>query len=244
MTQCTTADCEGDANNSFLCGDHIRKLQDELDKIPNLLEDLFITMAKLDKTAPQRHEGGGGLSTGSAMPLRYGALELRQALGLWTHANAEKLAKDQYAGNFLPKLKQLIDNATNCIDNPPEIRVITTCTCGGKVVTENPKPEAGETDSGVCEDCENYYEQTEAMTKFRIFRATPEHMQTRHALKWIRENANLSIKSTDVRNWAREGKLEPTNPKRSKREHPTYNIADILKIHYRHVQENRRSTNF
>lgn len=244
MTQCTTADCEADANNSFLCGDHIQKLQDELDKIPDLLEDLFITMAKLDKTAPQRHEGGGGLSTGSAMPLRYGALELRQTLGLWTHTNAEKLAQDKYSGNFLPKLKQLIDNATNCIDNPPEIRVITTCTCGGKVVTENPKPEAGETDSGVCEDCENYYEQTEAMTKFRIFRATPEHMQTRHALKWIRENANLSIKSTDVRNWAREGKLEPTNPNRSKREHPTYNIADILKIHYRHVQENRRSTNF
>lgn len=243
MTECTSMDCGMDAT-LYLCPQCIRDLQAWLDKIPELLDDLFITMAKLDKTAPQNREGGGGLSTGSAMPLNYGALEKRQALGLWVNTTAENLAKDQYAGNFLPMLKQLIESSLDLIDNPPETRVITTCNCGGKVTTTNPKPEDDKPDSGRCEDCDEYYEQSEAMTRFRINRATPEDLTTRHALKWIRDNANLSIKPDDVRNWAREQKLEPTNPERGKHDHPTYNVADILKIHYRHVSKNKRATNF
>ncbi|MGP5599584.1 hypothetical protein ACTXOJ_11390 [Glutamicibacter arilaitensis] len=244
MNTCGTIDCEAEAQDKYLCGKHTRYLQTELNKIPELLEDLFITMAKLDHTAPQRSEGGGGLSTGSAMPLRYGALELRQALGLWTHSNAEKLAQDHRAGNFLPMLSKLISDATDCIDNPPEVRVITTCRCGGQVVTEEPKPEDGKPDTGNCEICDEYYEQTAAMTRFRIHRATPEALRTRDAIKWIRDNAGISIKSTDIWNWQREGKITPTNRQEGSREHPTYNVADILKAHYLNVEKNRRATNF
>lgn len=243
MTTCTTPDCEN-PTDLYLCGECVQDLQTELKKIPELLDDLFITMAKLDKTAPQRHEGGGGLSTGSAMPLRHGALEMRQALGLWVNTTAENLAKDQHAGNFLPMLKQLITDATNCIDNPPEHRVITTCNCGGKVTTTHPKPDNGKPDTGNCENCGEYYEQTEAMTRFRIHRATPQDLTTRQALKWIRNNAGIGIKAEDIRNWAREGKLNATNPERGKYDHPTYNVADVLTVHYRHVEIGKRTTNF
>lgn len=244
MNICGTIDCEAKVNNSYLCQTHTKELQTELDRIPELLDDLFITMAKQDKTAPQNREGGGGLSTGSAMPLNYGALEKRQALSLWANTTAENLAKDQYAGNFLPMLKQLIETSLDLIDNPPEQRVITTCNCGGKVTTTNPKPDTGQPDTGTCAECGTYYEQTEAMTRFRISRATPENLTTRHALKWIRNNANLSIKAEDIRNWARDGKLNPTNPDRGKHDHPTYNVADILTIHYKHVQNGKRATSF
>jgi len=171
-------------------------------------------------------------------------MELRGALSIWTNCNAATLAKDKHAANFLPMLKQLITDATNCIDNPPEHRVITTCNCGGKVTTLEPKPQDGKPDTGNCNTCGEYYEQTEAMTRFRINRATPEDLTTRHAIKWIRNNASLTIKAEDVRNWAREGKLTPTNPERGKHDHPTYNVADILTVHYRHVERGKRATNF
>lgn len=243
MTECTSGHCNQPANK-FICADCINELQTELNKIPDLMGELFTTMAKLDKTAPQRHEGGGGLSTGSAMPIRHGALEMRTALAFWNHQDAETLANDEHAGKYKTVLDELIQDAMDLIDNPEEIRVITTCTCGGKVTSTQPKPEDGDPDEGDCEECGNHYQQTEAMTRFRINLATPKHLQTRRALKWIREHANLSIKSTDVRNWAREGKLTATNPERGKREHPTYNVADILTIHYRHVEGNKRATKF
>lgn len=244
MNLCGTNDCENPAQDKYLCGKHAGYLQAELNKIPELLEDLFITMAKLDNTAPQRSEGGGGLTTTSTLPIRPRAMELRQALGLWTHCDAETLAKDQHAGNFLPMLEKIIEDANNCIDNPPEHRVITTCNCGGKVITLEPKPEDTKPDTGNCETCGEYYEQTEAMTRFRIHRATPQDLTTRQALKWIRDNAGLSIKAEDIRNWAREGKLNSTNPERGKYDHPTYNVADVLTVHYRHVEKGKRATSF
>jgi len=243
MTPCASENCNREATKT-ICPNCIHDLQEELDKVPELLDELFTTMAKLDNTAPQRQDGGGGLTSTATLPIRVGAMELRSALGLWANVTAEQLAKDQYAGNFLPMLQQLISDAHDCIDNPPEQRLITTCTCGGKVTTNSPKPEDGTPDEGDCQECGEHYQQTAAMTRFRINLATPTDMQTRHALKWIRDNAGLSIKAEDVRNWAREGKLTATNPNRGKFEHPTYNIADILTVHYRHVERNKRTTNF
>lgn len=246
--ECTTADCRN-MTSTYLCGQCVSDLQQWIDRIPDIMEELFVTMAKLDKTAPQRSEGGGGLSTGSASPLRFGPMELRAALRIWQHQSAAELAKDQFAGGFQPMLQDLIRSAESIIDNPPEIRVIATCDCGGKVIAKGPRPEPTDSnpdpaDQGACEVCGQRYEKSEHATRQRILDATPANLRTRDALKWIREKAGLSIQSTDVRNWAREGKLNPTNPSRAKDEYPTYNVADILKVHYRHVGAGKRATRF
>jgi len=246
--ECTTDDCQNFAS-TYLCTQCVSDLQKWIDRIPDLMNELFVTMAKLDNTAPQRSEGGGGLSTGSKLPLRIGPMELRSALRIWAHQSAAELAKDKFAGGFQPLLEELIRNAENLIDNPPETRVIATCDCGGKVTTKGPKPEPTEknpdpSEHGKCETCGVRYEKSEQATRERILKATPASLRTRDALKWIRENAGLSIQSTDVRNWARESKLNPTNPNRSKDEYPTYNVADILTVHYRHVEVGKRQTRF
>lgn len=244
---CTTADCESPAT-LFLCGHCIRDLQAWIDRVPDLRRSLFTTMSKLDQTAPQNREGGGGLSTGSAMPISDRAMDKRAALRIWEGQDAEQLAHDQYAGGFLPMLKQLIEEAERIIDNPPETRVITTCDCGGTVTSTDPKPEPtikdpDPEDWGECRTCHKHIARTEHGTRARIQERVPQSMKTKDALKWMRDNAGISIASTDIRNWAREGKLIRTNPN-DEGERPAYNVAEILAIHYRHAGANRRVASF
>jgi DNA-directed RNA polymerase subunit RPC12/RpoP len=246
--ECTTPDC-GRLTTLYLCNQCVKDLQAWIDRIPDIMEELFVTMAKLDKTAPQRNAGGWQPSTGSAVPLRFGPMELRAALRIWQHQSAAELAKDQFAGGFQPMLEDLIRKAETLIDNPPEIRVIDTCDCGGRVIAKGPRPEPTDgnpdpTDQGTCEECGRRYVKSERNTRERILAATPANLRTRDALKWIRDKAGLRIQPTDVRNWAREGKLNATNPSRAKDEYPTYNVSDILNVHYRHVGAGKRATRY
>lgn len=244
---CTTADCEAEST-LYLCGHCIRDLQAWIDKVPEVRAELFTTMAKLDNTAPARGDGGNGATKESPLPIREAAMEKRHALRLWQGHSAQKLANDQHAGNYAPMLKNLITSAERIMDNHPETRVITTCPCGGTVTTQNERPEPttenpDPEDWGNCRTCGEPICRTEQGTRQRIQEGVPESMKTRDALKWIRDNSHISIKSTDVRNWAREGKLTRTNPE-AEDERPAYNIADILTIHYRHAGENKRPANF
>ena len=119
MTTCTTEDC-GNKASAYLCGQCTRDLQAWLDRVTVTRQMLFTTMAKLDNTGPKNSEGGGGGSTGSAMPLREGAMDLRYALAIWEGREASDLAHDQYAGGFLGELKRLITRAEKLVDLPPE----------------------------------------------------------------------------------------------------------------------------
>lgn len=244
---CTTTDC-GAPSELYLCPACIRDLQAWIDKVPEVREELFTTMAKLDKVAPQHREGGGGLSTESSIPAREAAMDKRYALKLWEGQDAQLLANDRHAGGYASMLKRLFKDADRITDNPPETRVITTCECGGTVTTRNPKPEPTEEnpdpeDWGNCRTCGEPVCRTEQSTRQRIQEGVPKSLKTRDALKWIRDNSRISIKSTDVRNWAREGKLQRTNPE-AEDERPAYNVADILTIHYRHASQNKRVTSF
>lgn len=119
MTICTTTDC-GNETSTYLCGQCVSDLQLWLDKVTPTRQMLFTTMAKLDNTGPKNSEGGGGGSTGSAMPLRDGAMDLRYALAIWLGHEAKDLARDPFAGGFLEEVKRLIDKAYALVDLPPE----------------------------------------------------------------------------------------------------------------------------
>lgn len=244
---CTAPDCDNEAT-LYLCIHCIRDLQAWIDKVPETRAVLFTTMAKLDKTAPSRGEGGNGATKEAPLLINEAAMEKRHALRLWENQDAQQLAHDEHSGGYLPMLKRLIETAERITDNPPEIRVITTCECGGTVTTRSPKPEPTDDnpdpeDWGNCQTCREPVCKTEASTMQRIQDGMPKDLKTRDALKWIRDNSNISIKSTDVRNWAREGKLQRTNPEATK-ERPAYNVADILTIHYRHAGANKRVASF
>lgn len=140
MNTCTTEHCNNPTPDGFhLCPQCTSDLQLWLDKITPTRQMLFTTMAKLDNTGPKNSEGGGGGSTGSAMPLREGAMDIRYALAIWLGHTAADLAQDPHAGGFLEEVKRLIDRAYELVDLPPE-EVIDHAAARARLETEVPGP--------------------------------------------------------------------------------------------------------
>ena len=119
MTQCTTADCGMDAT-LYLCPQCIRDLQAWIDKVPDMMQELLITMGRLDNTRTAKSEGGNGLTTEPSALISDRLLELRTALRIWENQNAEQLAHDQHSGNFIDMFVKILKRAENAIDLPKE----------------------------------------------------------------------------------------------------------------------------
>lgn len=140
MNTCTTERCNNPTpDRIYLCPQCVSDLQQWLDKITPTRQMLFTTMAKLDNTGPKNSEGGGGGSTGSAMPLREGAMDVRYALAIWEGHKAKGLARDPHAGGFLEEVKKLVDKAYELVDLPPE-EVIDHAAARARLEAEVPGP--------------------------------------------------------------------------------------------------------
>jgi hypothetical protein len=76
--ECTTEDC-GNQTSTYLCGRCVDDLQAWIDKVPALLAELPVTIAKLDNVRPA---GGGGCGSkpGSKAPINLDAVQLQQNL--------------------------------------------------------------------------------------------------------------------------------------------------------------------
>ena len=200
MSTCTAPDCEN-PTDLYLCGVCVSDLQQWLAKVKPLRAELFTTMAKLDQTAPTKSEGGGGISTGSAMPLRAGALEARQHLSVWEGRDAADLAHEEFSGEYINAVRKLIAVAEKIIDNPEEQFTFGICgaetgvgPCGATITAA---PEAVWTNCHACEAPHNVRERTEALRA----KAKGEPLSPREVRDYLRTNAGISIKTKDFENW-------------------------------------------
>ena len=233
----------------YLCADCVRDLDAWIAKGRELLPELGVTIARQDVVRSVGNEGANGTRTqGSAAPINIDAWQAREDLQADLAMGAQDYAKDPWSAGEVPRIIATIQRAELLVLGAPEIRVITTCECGGAVTSEKPAPEPttenpDPEDWGQCRDCGTKVARTEGGTRDRIAENVPESLKTREALKWIKERSGITIQATDIRNWAREGKLTRTNPD-DKEERPAYNVAEILAIHYRHAGANKRVPSF
>jgi len=77
--ECTTEDCRN-MTHVYLCTQCVTDLQAWLDRIPVLLIDLRVTIARLDNVRPVGGGGSGGSRPGSAAPINLDALQLAENL--------------------------------------------------------------------------------------------------------------------------------------------------------------------
>ena len=79
MTQeCTTEDCRN-FTSEYLCTQCVSDLQSWLDRIPILLVELRVTIARQDNVRPAGG-GGGGSKPGSAAPINFDAWQISENL--------------------------------------------------------------------------------------------------------------------------------------------------------------------
>ena len=79
MTQeCTTDDCRN-MTSTYLCSQCVSDLQQWLDRIPILLVELRVTIARQDHVRPAGG-GGGGSKPGSAAPINFDAWQISENL--------------------------------------------------------------------------------------------------------------------------------------------------------------------
>lgn len=197
---CTAPDCN-QPTDLYLCNRCTTDLAAWLDKIPPMQAELFTTMAKLDHTAPQSHQGGGGLSTGSAMPLRAAAMESRAHLAAWEGRDAKELATHPDAGGYLQAIRKLHDAAEHVIDTPEEQFAFGTCGAetetGPCSETITAPPETTWTNCRACEAPHNVAQRHDELKS----KAKGEPVSPREAREYLRKKAGVSIKTKDFENW-------------------------------------------
>ncbi|MER2134176.1 MAG: hypothetical protein ABS910_05785 [Arthrobacter sp.] len=226
MTICTTTDC-GNETSTYLCGQCVNDLQLWLDKVTETRQMLFTTMAKLDNTGPKNSEGGGGGSTGSAMPLREGAMDLRYALAMWEGLNAAELARDEHAHGFLAMIRELIQDAEKLVDLPPETIAYGPCQTPGCPAQLTGPPDAH---TSTCPTCEAVHDVKEHRAQL-LRKAHGEPKTPREAREYIQRETGLEVSKKDFENWVQRGHLthvEERDMADGKR-HKLYLPGDVFK---------------
>jgi hypothetical protein len=202
MNDCTTMDCRNETS-TYLCTACVSDLQAWIDRVTEVRQMLFTTMAKLDVTGPKNSEGGGGGSTGSSMPLRDGAMDKRYALAMWEGLDAAELAKDKHAGGFLKFLQTLIEEAEKLVDLPGETWE-ATCVCGETVISE--------LDSATCLECgANNRKNTLQATKAR--KVAPDLVDAKDLVDWIKTYTGHDVTENQIYIWANRGLIPQAQKK-------------------------------
>jgi len=117
--ECTTEDC---ANNTstYLCSQCVKDLQAWLDKVPDLIDALGVTVAKLDNVR-SAGGGGGGSKPGSAAPMNIDASELRDRL-CSVGKDAKAYALDERAAGLAWLIQEWATSAELMVSGPePEV---------------------------------------------------------------------------------------------------------------------------
>jgi hypothetical protein len=118
--QCTTPKCENHTATN-LCHQCVSDLQAWIDQIPDLLPELDVTIARLDKVRKQQG-GGGGNKAGSAAPLNLDAVQIKINLASVDH-DASTYETDEHAAGIAALIQDWVTKAELMISGPIEERI-------------------------------------------------------------------------------------------------------------------------
>lgn len=112
--ECTTEEC-ANHTSTYLCSQCVADLQAWLDKVPPLIEALYVTIAKLDNV--RSAGGGGGSKPGSTLPLNVDASELRARL-CSVGPDAKAYALDERAAGLAWLIQEWVTTAELMVSGP------------------------------------------------------------------------------------------------------------------------------
>lgn len=119
--ECTTEDCRNHTS-TYLCTGCVRDLQAWLDKVPGLVRELSVTVARLDNVRSAGGSGGGGSKSGSAAPINLDALQIQENLRSVGH-DAKAYARDDRAAGLAWIIQDWVTKAELLVSGPEEIPI-------------------------------------------------------------------------------------------------------------------------
>ena len=231
--ECTTEDCRN-MTSTYLCTQCVSDLQQWLDRVPDMREELFVTMARLDAIAP-RNSGGGGGTTEAPAAVNHGAMDVRYALAVWEGQDARKLAEDKFAGGFLPLLQELLAKAERIIDLPTQKIVYGPC--------------QADTDTGECEQQLKAEPEEEAITcpacgashnvesiiQDRTKRTRGNPMPPKEVREYLMKTTRTYVTKKDIENWVMHGHIKYVLARVTTTAKPPriYYPGDVLATHHK-----------
>ncbi len=114
--ECTTEDCQNHTS-TYLCTQCVKDFQAWLDKIPALIDALYVTVAKLDNVRSAGGGGGGRSKPGSAAPINLDASELRANL-CSVGTDAKAYAHDERAAGIAWLIQDWATKAELLVSGP------------------------------------------------------------------------------------------------------------------------------
>jgi hypothetical protein len=117
--ECTTEDC-ANHTSTYLCTQCVRDLQAWLDKVPVLIAELSVTIARLDNVRPASAGWNSGGKPGSAAPIDLDALQLQENLKSVNGYRASELAKDPRAAGSAWMIREWVTKAELLVSGPEE----------------------------------------------------------------------------------------------------------------------------
>jgi len=136
MMECTTDDCRN-MSSAYLCTRCVSDLQAWLDRIPVLLVELRVTIARLDHVRPAGG-GGGGSKPGSAAPLNLDALQLSENLRT-VGSDAKTYAHDEHAAGAAWMIQDWVTKAELLVSGP-EAEHVNHAKIKDKLAQHDPGP--------------------------------------------------------------------------------------------------------
>lgn len=112
--ECTTEDC-GNWTSTYLCTQCVTDLQAWLDRIPDLIAALDVTIARLDNV--RGAGGGGGSKPGSKAPVNLDALQIQENLRS-VGKSAKDYAMDERAAGLAWLIQDWVTKAELLVSGP------------------------------------------------------------------------------------------------------------------------------
>ena len=117
-TECTTEDCSN-WTSTYLCSQCVTDLQAWLDKVPTLITELSVTVARLDQVRPANAGWNSVGTPGSAVPINLDALQLQENLRT-VGRDARDYARDDRAAGLAWLIQDWVTKAELYVSGPEE----------------------------------------------------------------------------------------------------------------------------
>lgn len=242
---CGTPDCNnlaGNMNNPvwvFICPACIADLDAWLAKVEPMRAELFTTMARLDNVRPAKTGGGTANNPDAPSPIRDHCADMRHALLRWNLHTAAEYATEEWAGNYLPHLRDMLERAERMIDLPPDETVIYG-KCGHQGCQTELKAPISD-DTLTCPGCWTEYTLHELNLKAKEqLREVSRPMTAEAVAKWLGRLIGIQFHAHDIWNWRRRQGLEATEDDDGKVKFLAEHVLDAYQRRQNNVTRKRQ----